>query len=126
MNSSALQAAQPASLEQPMEITARQAPEGADVAWFKAALGPNTGHTAQAVPDNVAARIIGQLSQRSDALQRLSDRAGRDLQKAARTATPEDMLKANRSLSSFYLESVMTAKLVAKGSQAVEKLTNLQ
>ena len=76
--------------------------------------------------NNVAARIIDSLSSRSGELQRLDDRANRDMLKAIRTADPQDMLQSNRSLSSFHLESLMTAKVVSKGSQAIEKLTNLQ
>jgi type III secretion system YscI/HrpB-like protein len=95
-----------------------------DVSWFNAQL--QTQPAAQADENNVASRIIGSLSQRSDELQRLNDRANRDLVKATRTADPQDLLQANRSMSSFYLESLMTAKMVSKGSQAIEKLTNLQ
>ncbi|MHA6494954.1 type III secretion system inner rod subunit SctI [Pseudomonas borbori] len=101
-----------------------QAPLKSDVSWFSAALNKPTATTAS--EDNVASRIIGQLSNRSEALQKLSERSDRALQKAAKTADPMDMVKANRSLSSFYLESVLTAKMVSKGAQAVEKLTNLQ
>ncbi|CAH0240589.1 type III secretion system inner rod subunit SctI [Pseudomonas brassicacearum] len=95
-----------------------------DVSWFNAQMRekapvPNS-------ENNVAARIIDSLSSRSGELQRLNDRANRDMLKAIRTADPQDMLQSNRSLSSFHLESLMTAKVVSKGSQAIEKLTNLQ
>ena len=98
--------------------------ETSDVSWFNAQM-----HEKPPVPDsehNVAARIIDSLSSRSGELQRLDDRANRDMLKAIRTADPQDMLQSNRSLSSFHLESLMTAKIVSKGSQAIEKLTNLQ
>lgn len=98
--------------------------ETSDVSWFNAQM-----HEKKTVPDsenNVAARIIDSLSSRSGELQRLEDRANRDMLKAIRTADPQDMLQSNRSLSSFHLESLMTAKIVSKGSQAIEKLTNLQ
>ncbi|KHK65081.1 type III secretion system inner rod subunit SctI [Pseudomonas frederiksbergensis] len=98
--------------------------ETSDVSWFNAQM-----HEKTPVPDsenNVAARIIDSLSSRSGELQRLEERANRDMLKAIRTADPQDMLQSNRSLSSFHLESLMTAKIVSKGSQAIEKLTNLQ
>lgn len=98
--------------------------ETSDVSWFNAQM-----REKPAAPDsenNVAARIIDSLSSRSGELQRLDERANRDMLKAIRTADPQDMLQSNRSLSSFHLESLMTAKMVSKGSQAIEKLTNLQ
>ncbi|MDO7895775.1 type III secretion system inner rod subunit SctI [Pseudomonas citrulli] len=98
--------------------------EASDVSWFNAQMQEKT--PAPDRENNVAARIIDSLSSRSGELQRLDERANRDMLKAIRTADPQDMLQSNRSLSSFHLESLMTAKLVSKGSQAIEKLTNLQ
>lgn len=98
--------------------------ETSDVSWFNAQMRDKP--PAPDSENNVAAKIIGSLSNRSGELQRLDDRANRDMLKASRTADPQDMLQSNRSLSSFYLESMMTAKMVSKGSQAIEKLTNLQ
>ncbi|MBJ9977898.1 type III secretion system inner rod subunit SctI [Pseudomonas sp. S75] len=95
-----------------------------DVSWFNAQLREKPA--APEGENNVAARIIDSLSSRSGELQRLDERANRDMLRAIRTADPQDMLRSNRSLSSFHLESLMTAKLVSKGSQAIEKLTNLQ
>ncbi|MBT2340235.1 type III secretion system inner rod subunit SctI [Pseudomonas fluorescens] len=98
--------------------------ETSDVSWFNAQMREKP--PAPDTENNVAARIIESLSSRSGELQRLDDRANRDMLKAIRTADPQDMLQSNRSMSSFHLESLMTAKLVSKGSQAIEKLTNLQ
>ncbi|AMZ73800.1 MULTISPECIES: type III secretion system inner rod subunit SctI [Pseudomonas] len=98
--------------------------ETSDVSWFNAQMREKA--PAPNSENNVAARIIDSLSSRSGELQRLDDRANRDMLKAIRTADPQDMLQSNRSLSSFHLESLMTAKVVSKGSQAIEKLTNLQ
>ncbi|BBP62148.1 type III secretion system inner rod subunit SctI [Pseudomonas sp. St316] len=98
--------------------------ETSDVSWFNAQMREKA--PAPDSENNVAARIIDSLSSRSGELQRLDDRANRDMLKAIRTADPQDMLQSNRSLSSFHLESLMTAKVVSKGSQAIEKLTNLQ
>ncbi|SDW19231.1 type III secretion system inner rod subunit SctI [Pseudomonas sp. NFACC08-1] len=98
--------------------------ETSDVSWFTAQMREKA--PAPNSENNVAARIIDSLSSRSGELQRLDDRANRDMLKAIRTADPQDMLQSNRSLSSFHLESLMTAKVVSKGSQAIEKLTNLQ
>ncbi|WP_434571119.1 type III secretion system inner rod subunit SctI [Pseudomonas sp. Z3-8] len=104
--------------------SARASAETSDVSWFNAQMREKA--PAPDSENNVAARIIDSLSSRSGELQRLDDRANRDMLKAIRTADPQDMLQSNRSLSSFHLESLMTAKIVSKGSQAIEKLTNLQ
>lgn len=106
------------------KATARPNAETSDVSWFNAQMRDKA--PAPDSENNVAARIIDSLSSRSGELQRLDDRANRDMLKAIRTADPQDMLQSNRSLSSFHLESLLTAKMVSKGSQAIEKLTNLQ
>lgn len=99
-------------------------PQASDVNWFSAQLQ----QPAQA-PDktnNIASEMLGRLAEHSDTLKNLAERAARDMQTASRVATPEAMLKATRSQSSFYLESLVTAKVLSKSSQALEKLTNLQ
>jgi type III secretion system YscI/HrpB-like protein len=98
-------------------------PETSDVQWFSAALQPAQKTDAN---DNVAERIVSQLSGSSEHLQKLEDKANRALNKASKSSDPMDIVHANRSLSSFYLESLLTTKLISKGAQAVEKLTNLQ
>lgn len=94
-----------------------------DASWFSAAIQPTQKHDSEA---NVAERIVGQLSGSSEHLQKLSDKADRALQKASKSSDPQDVVKASRSLSSFYLESLLTTKLISKGTQTVEKLTSLQ
>lgn len=97
-------------------------PSSDDVNWFSAQL-----KVTPSQPDaNVAERIVGQLSGSSQHLQQLSDNADRALRKAADSSNPQDVIQANRALSSFYLESLLTTKLISKGTQAIEKLTNLQ
>ncbi|MCE8032133.1 EscI/YscI/HrpB family type III secretion system inner rod protein [Billgrantia tianxiuensis] len=97
-------------------------PERGDVQWFSAAVQP----TERAADSNVAERIVGQLAGSSEHLQQLSDKADRALRKASKSNDPQDVIQASRSLSSFYLESMLTTKLISKGTQAIEKLTNLQ
>ena len=104
--------------EQPISDKAAKS----DVQWFTAQL-----HKAQKPEsDNVAERVISGISGSSERLQKLSQTADRDLRRAAKTANAEDITRATRSLSNFYLESLLTSKLISKGTQAVEKLTNLQ
>ncbi|AZC83989.1 EscI/YscI/HrpB family type III secretion system inner rod protein [Pseudomonas chlororaphis] len=95
-------------------------PAEADVAWF------NVQMQQVAPRPSYNEAQISPISQASTALQKHSERATRDLQRAARSVDPLQALQANRSLSSFYLESLLSAKLVSKAVQSVEKLTTLQ
>ena len=65
------------------------------------------------------------LKQRSALLAGLSSTAARALQKASTSTDPLDMLKSTRALSALHLETVLSAKMISKTSQAIEKLTNL-
>ncbi|MFP8968063.1 type III secretion system inner rod subunit SctI [Pokkaliibacter sp. CJK22405] len=96
--------------------------DASDVEWFSAAVQPTNNKEAT----NVAENIVSHLSGSSEHLQKLSEKADRALKKASKSTDPRDVIDANRSLSNFYLESLLTTKVISKGSQAVEKLTNLQ
>ncbi|MDH2435684.1 type III secretion system inner rod subunit SctI [Pokkaliibacter sp. MBI-7] len=100
-----------------------KAPSQQDVHFFSAAMQAPQQDQSNT---NVAERIVDQLSGSSEHLQELSDKANKALRKASKSSNPEDVIAANRSLSSFYLESLLTTKLISKGSQAIEKLTSLQ
>ncbi|TDO96329.1 EscI/YscI/HrpB family type III secretion system inner rod protein [Marinomonas balearica] len=94
-----------------------------DSNWFSSAIQPSDNKSQ---PENVADKIVSQLSSSSEHLQKLEDKANKALKKAGVTGDPMDVTDANRSLSSFYLESLLTTKLVSKGAQTIEKLTSLQ
>lgn len=49
-----------------------------------------------------------------------------DLQDASRSSNLLEFSKANAALSNYYIENLMNAKIVAKGVQSIDKLTNLQ
>ncbi|QUX90817.1 EscI/YscI/HrpB family type III secretion system inner rod protein [Marinomonas sp. A3A] len=108
-----------ASVTQSKPVEANQT----DASWFSAAFQQNQKTTETG---NVAERIVGQLSGSSEHLQKLSNDADRALKKASKSNDAQDVVQANRALSSFYLESLLTTKLISKGTQAVEKLTSLQ
>ncbi len=99
------------------------APATSDINWFNAVLKAPATET----PYNVGAGIQSThpLSQRSEFLQGLSDKAARALQKISTSTDPIDMLKSTRAMSAFHLETVLSAKMISKTSQAIEKLTNL-
>lgn len=96
-------------------------PETADINWFTASL--NNPAPINAVPREF--HIAQPLNQRSALLQSLSNTAARALQKVSSSTDPLDMLKSTRAMSAFHLETVLSAKMISKTSQAIEKLTNL-
>lgn len=96
-------------------------PSGSDVSWFSAAMQEGGDQTPMTLEN--ASRPFNELFQ---SLQGKTDVAARRLKKAAASVDPQDIRQANKSLSSFYLESMLSAKLVGKAAQSVEKLTNLQ
>lgn len=93
-----------------------------DIHWFTAAVKTPTPATAHTTRDNIVAQP---LNQRSALLQDLSNTAARALQKTSSSADPLDMIKSTRAMSAFHLETVLSAKMISKTSQAIEKLTNL-
>ncbi|MGE7955665.1 type III secretion system inner rod subunit SctI [Pseudomonas sp. NPDC089530] len=95
-------------------------PAEADIAWFNVQMQQVAARPA---PNEPPVSAIGQAS---TALQKDADKATRELQRAARSVDPQQALQANRSLSAFYLQSLLGAKLVSKAAQSVEKLTSLQ
>jgi len=70
-------------------------------------------------------QIANPLIQRSELLQELSNKAARALQKVSASTAPIDALKSTRAMSAFHLETVLSAKMISKTTQAIEKLTNL-
>ena len=100
-----------------------QTPENCDIHFFNALLKtPAAEPQHNAVAGNQGTHP---LSQRSDFLQGLSDKAARALQKVSTSTDPIDMLKSTRAISAFHLETLLSAKMISKTSQAIEKLTHL-
>ncbi|MGE8187524.1 type III secretion system inner rod subunit SctI [Pseudomonas sp. NPDC086278] len=102
------------------EAVPSAAPAQADIAWFNVQM--QQGASRPAHEESAKSSI----AQASTSLLKDGEKANRDLQRAARSIDPQQALQANRSLSSFYLESLLSAKLVSKATQSVEKLTSLQ
>lgn len=94
----------------------------ADASWFSAALQvPEKKADTQ---DNQS--WINKLTSLTEAASGQSNQADRALARASRSLDSRTVMDANRTLSSYYLESLLNAKLVGKGVQSLEKLTNLQ
>ncbi|GME46503.1 type III secretion system protein [Pantoea agglomerans] len=94
----------------------------ADASWFSAAL--QAPEEKSAPQDNQF--WINKLADLTDRASDQSSQADKALAKASRSLDSRSVMDANRTLSSYYLESLLNAKLVGKGVQSLEKLTNLQ
>ncbi|RLM25303.1 type III secretion protein [Brenneria alni] len=92
-----------------------------DIAWFSAEL-----EQSPAAPVNGNSAWLSSLAEKSQGLNTELKDAEREVDRVVRSGNPKDVLDATRTLSSFYLESLFSAKLVAKSVQSLEKLTNLQ
>ncbi|KGA33929.1 EscI/YscI/HrpB family type III secretion system inner rod protein [Pectobacterium brasiliense] len=92
-----------------------------DVSWFSAAMS-----SAPMTAESGNSQWLGALAEKSQGLNGVFKSAERDVSQSMRSNNPKDVLDATRTLSSFYLESLLSAKLVAKSVQSLEKLTNLQ
>lgn len=96
------------------------ASETADINWFNTLLKTSAvGAPPSSTP------IINPLTQRSELLQGLSNKAAHALQKVSNSTDPMDMIKSTRAMSASHLETVLSAKMISKTTQAIEKLTNL-
>ncbi|SLM63268.1 MULTISPECIES: EscI/YscI/HrpB family type III secretion system inner rod protein [Dickeya] len=106
------------------EARSADVPAQSDVAWFSAALDPAAAAPTAPAADNNA--LLGALAAKSDNLDNMLQKAERQVGKSINSNNPKDVMDATRTLSSFYLESLLNAKVVAKSVQSLEKLTNLQ
>lgn len=97
------------------------APEQTDVDFFNAAMGRST----QSAKDFMQS-VVGPLGSRLDSVGKLSEQATHALKHASVSTNPQDLMKLNRSLSEYYLQSSLTAKVVSKSAQSLDKLTNMQ
>ncbi|AMB87262.1 type III secretion protein [Pseudomonas agarici] len=96
-------------------------PAQADVDLFNHAMSHSSEPSGHLADDMVQA-----LSDRLQSQGRLSEQAMRAMKVAAGSSDPMDVVKMSRSLSQYSLQMAMTTKVVNKGAQALDKLTNLQ
>ncbi|MFC3395511.1 EscI/YscI/HrpB family type III secretion system inner rod protein [Brenneria rubrifaciens] len=92
-----------------------------DVSWFSAEL-----ETKPVTPVDGNSQWLGALAEKSQGLGSVFKTAERQVSQTVSSGDPNIILDATRTLSSFYLESLLSAKVVAKSVQSLEKLTNLQ
>ena len=93
-----------------------------DVNYFNSALNDSqnaTWQNNQAISEQKSASPVSHLaSLEADAMAKL--------QQLSTSLNPGDYMKTARSLSAYQLETMVTTKVIAKSTQALEKLTNLQ
>ncbi len=95
-----------------------------DIHWFAAQLkGGNAADNSSATD---SPGLMGALAESISGSQRAQKDAFHDLSVASKSSSPEDFSRANAVLSNYYIESLMNAKVIAKGVQALDKINNLQ
>lgn len=98
-------------------------PSDADSHWFSAALQSSLD---EPVTGNFAEHLIDPLVHRASALDDLSKQAGKALREASLESDPMKFMKLGETLSEYSLQTSLSVKVISKGAQALEKLTNMQ
>ncbi|QQQ52099.1 hypothetical protein JJQ97_07715 [Pseudomonas syringae] len=94
-----------------------------DADWFKAAL-QKTEPTEAA--GSFSEQVMNPLTRKALSLEDMSKDAGKALREASLDSDPMKFMEASRALSSYYLQTSLSVKMISKGSQALDKLTNMQ
>ncbi|WP_434698143.1 type III secretion system inner rod subunit SctI [Pseudomonas sp. D1-1] len=102
------------------ELEMVSAPAQADVDLFDNAMRGN--HE----PAGLASSLMGAISDRLAGQAELSHQAERAMKSASVSTDPMDILKMSGTLSQYSLQTALTTKVVSKGAQVLDKLTNLQ
>ncbi len=97
-------------------------PSQADIELFSS-LMRDSGADAPTKSGAFLADVVGE---RMGSVDRLSQDAMRSMKQAVMDNDPTAVSKMSRALSQYSLEMAVTTKVISKGSQAVEKLTNMQ
>lgn len=111
-------------LESPTGLDGLQ-PDQQDVQWFAAEMQPQAFEHS---PDkgSVTGNLMEQLAASFGRIDKKSDKVAKVLSETANSTNPIDLTRVSSTLSSYYLESLMNAKVISKTVQGLEKLTNLQ
>lgn len=100
-------------------------PDQTDVDFFSAQLKEEPQVEKVSAPAKVTNFLSG-LANTMNNNERERKQTYQDLQKASRSSNLLEFSQANAALSNYYIENLMNAKIVAKGVQSIDKLTNLQ
>ncbi|WP_407316471.1 EscI/YscI/HrpB family type III secretion system inner rod protein [Pseudomonas sp. nanlin1] len=112
-----------ASVAAPAPQEALDAPSRGDADWFKAALQRPEPTTAAG---SFSEQVMNPLTRKALSLEDMSKDAGKALREASLDSDPMKFMEASRALSSYYLQTSLSVKMISKGSQALDKLTNMQ
>ena len=98
------------ALNSAQQVSAKEMQIDGSPAADKSSLADDVLQKMQSLSTNAA--------EKGEALERL-------IVKATQTLNPLDIVQANRMMSEYYLENLMTAKLVGNATKAIERLTSL-
>lgn len=102
-------------------ISSSIAPSSADVDWFSTKLRQSNSSSLPHATD-LEMTVVREVL----AAGRHRQHFNNSIQKVVNTRDPLDLLDVSRSMSDYYTHTMLTTKIIAKGVQSVEKLTNLQ
>ncbi|WP_437883145.1 type III secretion system inner rod subunit SctI [Pseudomonas sp. LRF_L74] len=80
----------------------------------------------EADPSQSGAMLAEAIGNRMASIDKLSDTAKRSMKEAVIANDPGAIADMSRALSQYSLQMAITTKVVSKGGQALEKLTNMQ
>ncbi|MEM6050762.1 EscI/YscI/HrpB family type III secretion system inner rod protein [Erwinia sp. P7711] len=107
------------------ENSALPQPEQTDIDFFSAQLKEEPQVEKIAAPSGVT-NLFNGLANSMQSNEQHRKETVKDLQTAARSNNLADFSQASSALSDYYIENLMNAKIVSKGVQSIDKLTNLQ
>ncbi|MCD5973733.1 MULTISPECIES: type III secretion system inner rod subunit SctI [Pseudomonas] len=98
-------------------------PTQGDADWFRAAMQrPEPTQGAGAFSE----QVMDPLTRKALSLEDMSRDAGKALREASLHSDPKKFMEATRALSDYSLQTSLSVKMISKGSQALDKLTNMQ
>ncbi|WP_034913264.1 MULTISPECIES: EscI/YscI/HrpB family type III secretion system inner rod protein [Erwinia] len=100
-------------------------PEQTDIDFFSAQLKEEPQVEKVSAPGNVTNMFKGLADSMHNNDQQRKETL-KELQTASRSSNMAEFNQASAALSDYYIENLMNAKIVSKGVQSIDKLTNLQ
>jgi hypothetical protein len=97
-------------------------PSQSDTDLFSSAMQPQPTSSTDPLSDWASAA----LSKGLESSDKLSQQALRSFQKVAASGDPTDISKLTHDLATFSHVTALTTKVIKNGTQAIDKLTNLQ
>ncbi|SDT99672.1 EscI/YscI/HrpB family type III secretion system inner rod protein [Pseudomonas yamanorum] len=89
----------------------------ADATWFT--MAADSSYPATGVFESLASHALALSQRRQETMKQLKTATDTSV-------SPIQIHQSTRALSAYYLDSVLTAKIIGKAANALEKITNLQ